>query len=907
VNASTIDGFLFDGKGIPADAGIKVTNGSVVSHNIVRGVTRSFAAGIQVDGGAKVVNNTIVKCSYAIEFRTTGVGAPVVKNNIVAFNSWGMVQNAYPASVRPYNCVYQNSFNYTGFDTNPGTGDISLNPQFRDTANVDFRLGATSACLNVGDPADPVGNEPEPNGGRIDMGAYGGTNQAGGPSLSGPTATTGNATLVTSASAALNGTVNPNGTNALAWFEYGTSNTLATPLSTQKKTVLAATTNVSFSDGVSGLLPGTTYYFRIAAQNSTDSSRGSIASFVTTPTAPTLVTPANGATNQSTTVTLSWIAPTGATSYRLQVATGSSFASPVFDDSTITTTSRQVSSLANNTLYYWRVRAKNTSGSGNYSSSFTFTTVATTPTAPESPTLSSPANGAANQSTTLTLSWTATTGASTYRLQVSTALSFTSFVFDDSTITTASKQIGPLANNASYYWRVQAKNAGGSSLYSSPSAFTTVATAIVSMPSPLSFPATPTSSADYRLVSIPGVINSLTVGDILIGSQKTDWRVYQDNGASANFLTELASSSSLKAGEGYWLLKKGPFTVSRSVTMPSISSDGTYGIVLHTGWNIIGNPFDRSVPWALVRSANGLSAALQPLAYNGTYASSTSLEPFAGYYFDNRTAGLAQLKIPFPFPSSKVSEEKPPPVDWLLQLVFESDINADRENYIGIAPSTSPDRDELDSREPPLFLDQGFLYFDRPEWDEEYRRFAGDFRPSLGEGQVWDFEVSNPRLSKAKITVRGMENISPEFGVTLLSLSNTIPIDLRTTNEYTYQTVSERMQFKLIVGKRSYVQGEVEKLVPESFALEQNYPNPFNPTTSITFTLPREAGVQVEVFSTVGQHIRTITDRAYPAGIHTLLWDGVSEQGEKVASGMYFYRLVADGAVVKVRKMIVLK
>ncbi len=1006
---STVEGFIFHGQGVPTDAILKVRSGSIIRNNVILRASQSFVAGVEILGSATVMNNTIFKCSYGIEISGSINGTPLIKNNIIAYGSWGIVHNASSvlSSARPYNDVFGNSFNYTGFLSEAALGDRSLNPLFRDTsaAALDFRLGSGSPCIDAGDPADPAGNEPAPNNDRIDMGAYGGSSQAGGPSVSGPTATTVSATALTSSSATLNGTVNPNGTNALAWFEYGTSNTLATSLSTQKKTVLSATSNISFSDGVTGLLPGTTYYFRVAAQNSTDSSRGSIISFTTTPTAPTLVAPANGATNQSTTVTLSWIAPTGATSYRLQVATGSSFASLVFDDSTITSTSRQVSSLANNTLYYWRVRAKNASGSGSFSFPYSFTTTgglgpsvstasATSITSSSatlngtvnpggssttayfewgtssslssvssttaqsigsgtsavsvsanlssltpsmtyyyrivgintagtqrgsivslttaggtlsSPTLSGPANGAANQPTTLTLGWSVSTGATAYRLQVSTAQGFASTVFDDSTITTASRQVGPLANNTTYYWRVQARNAGGLSSFAPAFSFTTIATAIISMPSPLSFPANPTSSTDYRLVSIPGVISSLTVGDLFNGTQKIDWRVYRDNGASVNFLTELSSSSSLNAGEGYWLLKKGSLSVSRSITMPSVSSDGTYSISLHSGWNIIGNPFDKSVPWALVRSANGLSSSLQPLTYNGTYVSGTTLEPFAGYYFDNRTAGLTQLKIPFPFPSTKVNGEEPPPVDWMLQLVFQSDINVDRENYIGVAPSASLNRDEMDNRKPPLFLDQGFLYFDRPQWDEEYRRFAADFRPSVGDGQVWDFEISNPRLSQAKITVRGLEKIPSEYDVTLLNLSNSVPIDVRTTSEYSYQTGSERMHFKLIVGKRSYVQGEVEKLVPESFALEQNYPNPFNPTTSITFTLPREAGVQVEVFSPVGQLIRTITDRAYPAGIHTILWDAMNEQGERVASGMYFYRLVADGVVIKTRKMIVLK
>ena len=173
---STIDGFIFDGNSVPTDAGIKVEVGSVVTHNIVIRVNQSFAAGIEVNGGAQVLNNTVRSCAYGIEIKS-GTSTPSIKNNIVASNTRGMETSAFNSSVRKYNDVYGNSFNYTGSDSNPGTGDISLDPLFKDVAvaTLDLRILSTSPCVNAGDPADFVAEEPPPNGGRIDMGAYGGT------------------------------------------------------------------------------------------------------------------------------------------------------------------------------------------------------------------------------------------------------------------------------------------------------------------------------------------------------------------------------------------------------------------------------------------------------------------------------------------------------------------------------------------------------------------------------------------------------------------------------------------------------------------------------------------------------------------------------------------------------------
>ena len=99
------------------------------------------------------------------------------------------------------------------------------------------------------------------------------------------------------------------------------------------------------------------------------------------PAAPILSVPANGATVPSLTPILMWNASAGATSYRLQVAINSIFdaTATAFDDSTITATSKQVGPLANNTTYFWRVKAKNGAGQGPFSSILNFKVLVTPP------------------------------------------------------------------------------------------------------------------------------------------------------------------------------------------------------------------------------------------------------------------------------------------------------------------------------------------------------------------------------------------------------------------------------------------------------------------------------------------------------------------------------------------------
>ena len=81
---------------------------------------------------------------------------------------------------------------------------------------------------------------------------------------------------------------------------------------------------------------------------------------------------------------------------------------------------------------------------------------------------------------------------------------------------------------------------------------------------------------------------------------------------------------------------------------------------------------------------------------------------------------------------------------------------------------------------------------------------------------------------------------------------------------------------------------------PSKFQLAQNHPNPFNPSTSIEFELPETAFITLKVYNILGQEIRTLARKQFSPGIHALQWDGKDNNGSAVASGVYFYRMVAS-------------
>lgn len=95
--------------------------------------------------------------------------------------------------------------------------------------------------------------------------------------------------------------------------------------------------------------------------------------------------------------------------------------------------------------------------------------------------------------------------------------------------------------------------------------------------------------------------------------------------------------------------------------------------------------------------------------------------------------------------------------------------------------------------------------------------------------------------------------------------------------------------------------------VPGRFELTQNYPNPFNPTTKFKFSLPKQKDVKVVVFDIMGREVVTLVNESnLAAGKYEVDWNGTNSMNNQVASGVYFYKIVA-GSYTDVKKMIMLK
>ena len=93
--------------------------------------------------------------------------------------------------------------------------------------------------------------------------------------------------------------------------------------------------------------------------------------------------------------------------------------------------------------------------------------------------------------------------------------------------------------------------------------------------------------------------------------------------------------------------------------------------------------------------------------------------------------------------------------------------------------------------------------------------------------------------------------------------------------------------------------------IPDQFAVYQNYPNPFNPSTQIRIDLSDLTKLTVKVFDANGREVLELINREMIPGFHTVNWDGKDITGQKVSSGIYFFRVITPETVKTIKALLV--
>ena len=194
------------------------------------------------------------------------------------------------------------------------------------------------------------------------------------------------------------------------------------------------------------------------------------------PSAPIQESPANGATDLPTTVTVRWTLSKPGETYRVQISHNSTFTSLVLDAQVMNATGYTVFGLSQNTVYYWRVNASAGGQISSWSPIWNFQT--TNRVTPAAPTLVSPEDGATGLPETPTLVWNVVAGADSYDFQIAQEPSFSGADIQwygyVGTSVTVMNLVEESWGGTHFYWRVRARNTAGLSPWSEVRDFTIV-------------------------------------------------------------------------------------------------------------------------------------------------------------------------------------------------------------------------------------------------------------------------------------------------------------------------------------------------------------------------------------------------------------------------------------------------
>lgn len=403
----------------------------------------------------------------------------------------------------------------------------------------------------------------------------------------------------------------------------------------------------------------------------------------------------------------------------------------------------------------------------------------------------------------------------------------------------------------------------------------------------------PSQQRNYRLVALPG--NETTpVASTLDGAADEAWTVYWDNGSSDNFLQKYDGSSTFgfQPGRGFWMLSREAWAPSQTVDAVPLTSEGTYAIDLHEGWNIVSNPFGADVPWAAVQAENGITQALW--RWNGSFSEATTFESAQGgeaFYFLNEQ-DLDQLVLPYPGAPSDVpavvSAARRPGTS--LTITALQNGNRMSEIQAGVVTDGAVGRDAFDQFAPPGYFEGATLRLTNPAVDATYSALAVEYRPSGREGHTFDLSLQAEPGQVVQLQAEGAAAFDGQK-VVLVDPATGRAYDLQAEATVKLRPSADETNLKLLVGSSAFVDRAQSAIVPTTLQLLPNYPNPFRAHTTLEFTLPERRDVRLVIYDVLGRRVRTLVDRSFDAGRHTMRWDGRNASGQPVASGIYLGRL----------------
>jgi hypothetical protein len=424
----------------------------------------------------------------------------------------------------------------------------------------------------------------------------------------------------------------------------------------------------------------------------------------------------------------------------------------------------------------------------------------------------------------------------------------------------------------------------------------------------------------YRMLSVP--LETEQPLDAVLEAQygryiPDQWRLLRWNASNGDYqeyqqISFEAGAKAAQAGSAFWLITRSgdPLQVENARS-PDASAADTVQVA--PGWTQIGTPFPFPVAWSDVANSAQVQA---PVAYRPTEDGSdpwrygqTVLRPWQGYFVYNPTGEAVDLVVPpvaadAAAPAAK--RQTGPPLarqegseGYALRMTAALQRYGlrDARNVLGLRPDARKQRDRYDVAEAPPVGDHVRLSVTGRDV-----RYARSYKPLRGDGQHWDVRVT-AQVQERFATKKTVQVTLDDRGTLPEGYRRyVLDLDARTAKpvkngRFTVE-LSQRQparDLRIILGTQEYARAHNDGIALRAYdyALRKSFPNPFRDATTIPYQLKKKQDVTITVYNVLGRRVRTLVSGERAAGPHQVQWKGRNDQGQPVASGVYFYRIRA--------------
>ncbi|MBL7859709.1 MAG: VCBS repeat-containing protein [Cyclobacteriaceae bacterium] len=382
------------------------------------------------------------------------------------------------------------------------------------------------------------------------------------------------------------------------------------------------------------------------------------------------------------------------------------------------------------------------------------------------------------------------------------------------------------------------------------------------------------TTSDYQIISVPLVLTNAQVSAVFNefgAADNKQWRMFTYQSGNT---TPLSISGSITPGKGYWLITKTATTIDvgpgKTVTA---NGESPFSLTLAAGWNLIGNPYNFGVTWNAGTNVRELKQFS-----NGTYSTSSTLQPFVGYFVFANTPGNYPIPVTGAFTGGRTRTNRfdQTETSWELPITLQRGDLKNELGGIGMHQEADAGFDTFDEPALPIPTMQNMfaMIFDRPDLPYSLNK---EVVPA-DQNYTWNFTIDQPEGNDAvEMRWDPMLLAKLKHKLYLYDEANLEVVDM--TKQSMYYTQANAT-LTILYGDDLYIKNS---LATKDARIAQPYPNPANENMHIPVVLPEAGLVALHLHDSYGRSIYEV-EQYYDQGHHRISIQNLNE----IPAGIYF-------------------